>query len=101
MYWLLQCYRNTSELNTISSKSSLQVLIVLHNPFLDSCKSSQNLMFIYAFQTLFPLSLLRFPTSLPASANWSQQIAAKLELMQCPSQPMFAWNFCLLLEQKC
>lgn len=101
MYWLLQCYKNTLELNTISSKPSLQILIVLQYPFLDSCNSSQNLMFIYPFQTLFPHSLLRLPISLQVIANWSQQTAAKLGLIQCPTLPTFALNFWLLLEQKC
>lgn len=101
MCWLLQCYKNTLELSTISSQPSLQVLIVLQSPFLDSCNSSQNLMFIYPFQTLFPRSLLRLRTSLPVAANWIQQTAATLGLMQCPTQPTFALNFWLLLEQTC
>lgn len=52
-------------------------------------------MFIYPFQILFPQSLLRLPTSFPVIANWNQQAAAKLGLIQCPL------NFWLLLEQKC
>lgn len=48
-----------------------------------------------------PSLLAKTPYSPPVIASWSQQTAAKLGLMQCPTQPMFALNFWLLLEQKC